>query len=177
MAEIVKARAFCNDEVAYLAWETDGKIIGSLGFMITRIFVDSGERRVLPTWVAFKSQSNPDWEEQDTSVWPIQKFSWRDLTLRKSRNTLATRTGPLRVKYEIQPVGPLKAGLKPVPKTDTAQPGKYSGNLAPRWLGSASGRSMIHCVAIWRVTFCPCCASSSIAPKLKTGRSLPRCTN
>lgn len=30
MAEIIKARTFCNDEVAYLAWETDGKIEGCL---------------------------------------------------------------------------------------------------------------------------------------------------
>ncbi|MDT0136449.1 phospholipase D-like domain-containing protein [Acidovorax sp. PRC11] len=131
MARITKAKAFCNDEVAYLAWETDGKIEGGLGFMVTRVFVDTGERRVLPTWVAFKSQSNPDWEEQDTSVWPIQKFSWRDLTLRKSRNTLATRSGPLRVKYEIQPVGPMKTGLTPVPSTDTSQPGKYKGKPIP----------------------------------------------
>lgn len=131
MARITKAKAFCNDEVAYLAWETDGKIKGCFGFMVTRIFLDTGERRLLPSWVAFKSQSNPDWEEQDTSVWPIQKFSWRDLTLRKSRNTLATRTGPLRVKYEIQPVGPMKAGLTPVPATDTAQPGKYKGKKIP----------------------------------------------
>jgi phosphatidylserine/phosphatidylglycerophosphate/cardiolipin synthase-like enzyme len=131
MAKIVKAKAFCNDAVAYLAWETDAKIPGSLGFMITRIFVDTGERRVLPTWVAFKSQSNPDWEEQDTSVWPIQKFSWRDLTLRRSRNTLDMRTGPLRVKYEIQAVGPMKKGLVPVPETDTAQPGKYTGKKIP----------------------------------------------
>ncbi|WPH17905.1 phospholipase D-like domain-containing protein [Variovorax paradoxus] len=131
MAKIVKARAFCNDEVAYLAWEADGRIEGCLGFMVTRVFLDSGERRVLPSWVAFKSQSNPDWEEQDTSVWPIQKFSWRDLTLRKSRNTLSTRTGPLRVKYEIRPVGPMKAGLTPVPASDTAQPGKYKGKKIP----------------------------------------------
>jgi len=131
MTSIVRARAFCNDEVAYLAWETDGKIKGCLGFMVTRIFVDSGERRVLPAWVAFKSQSNPNWEEQDTSVWPIQKFSWRDLTLRKSRNSLATRSGPLRVKYEIRPVGPMKPGLTPVPDTDTAQPGEYTGKKIP----------------------------------------------
>jgi len=32
MARITKAKAFCNDEVAYLAWETDGKIKGCLGF-------------------------------------------------------------------------------------------------------------------------------------------------
>jgi phosphatidylserine/phosphatidylglycerophosphate/cardiolipin synthase-like enzyme len=131
MASIVRARAFCHDEVAYIAWETDGKIKRCLGFMVTRVFVDSGERRVLPCWVAFKSQSNPHWEEQDTSVWPIQKFSWRDLTLRKSRNSLATRSGPLRVKYEIRPVGPMKLGLTPVPETDTAQPGKYTGKKIP----------------------------------------------
>lgn len=131
MASIVKARAFCNDSVAYLAWETDGKIPGCLGFMVTRIFVDSGERRVLPTWVAFRSQSNPSWEEQDASVWPVQKFSWRDLTLRKSRNTTDVRTGPLRVKYEIRAVGPQKKGMEPVPATDTAQPGKYKGKKIP----------------------------------------------
>lgn len=131
MAKIIKAKAFCNDEVAYLAWETDGRIDGCLGFLITRIFVDTGERRVLPSWVAFKSQSNPEWEEQDTSVWPIQKFSWRDLTLRKSRNTLTSRTGPLKVRYEVRPVGPLQEGREPVPSTDTAQPGKYSGEPIP----------------------------------------------
>jgi phosphatidylserine/phosphatidylglycerophosphate/cardiolipin synthase-like enzyme len=131
MAQVIKARAYCNDEVAYLAWQTDGRIDGCLGFMVTRIFLDTGERRVLPTWVAFTSQSNPDWEPQDTSVWPIQKFSWRDLTLRKSRDQLAARSGPLRVKYEIRPVGRMKPGLIPVPVTDTAQPGKYKGKPVP----------------------------------------------
>ena len=131
MAKIIKAKAFCNDEVGYLAWETDEKIDGCLGFLITRIFVETGERRVLPSWVAFKSQSNPDWEEQDTSIWPIQKFAWRDLTLRKSRNRLTSRSGPLRVKYEIRPVGPVKQNLTRVPKTTTAQPGKYSGEEIP----------------------------------------------
>ena len=91
MAQVIEARAFCNNEVAYLVWKTDGRIDGCLGFMITRIHLDTGERRVLPTWVAFKSQSNADWEPQDTSVWPIQKFSWRDLTLRRSRDQLKTR--------------------------------------------------------------------------------------
>lgn len=127
MAKITKARAFCNDEVAYMSWETDGKIDGCLGFMITRIHVDTGERRVLPSWVAFKTQSNPNWEEQDTSVWPVQKFAWRDLTLRRSRNQATLREGPLRVKYEIQPVGPILKGLVPVPTSETAKPGKYTG--------------------------------------------------
>ena len=94
------ARAWCNNEVAYLAWHTDGKTDGCLGFMITRIRFDTNghevKRRNLPTWAVFDTQSNPAWEEQDPSVWPIQKLSWRDLTLRRSRNTLTPRPHTLR---------------------------------------------------------------------------------
>ncbi len=135
MAKLVAARAWCNNEVAYLAWKIDGKIDGCLGFMITRIHLDSGgqevEWRNLPTWVAFDTQSNPDWEEQDTSVWPVQKLSWRDLTLRRSRDTLATRPPAFTVKYEIVPVGLPAPGRKPVPASPTAQPGKYKGKAIP----------------------------------------------
>lgn len=133
MAEIVSARAWCNNEVAYLAWKTDGKIDGCLGFMITRINLDTGERKLLPAWVAFNTQSNPDWEEQDTSVWPVQKFSWRDLTLRRSRNTL-TIHDRLRVKYEIVPVGRQAPGRQAVPQSPTAQPGKYKGTPIPLYV-------------------------------------------
>jgi hypothetical protein len=138
MAKLVAARAWCNNEVAYLAWKTDGKIDGCLGFMITRIHLDLNgqevERRNLPTWVAFATQSNPKWEEQDTSVWPIQKFSWRDLTLRKSRNTLTTRPPAFKAKYEIVPVGLPGPGRAPVPPSPTAQPGKYKGAPIPLFI-------------------------------------------
>jgi phosphatidylserine/phosphatidylglycerophosphate/cardiolipin synthase-like enzyme len=133
MAGIIAARAWCNNEVAYLAWKLDGKIDGCLGFMITRVNLDTGERRLLPSWVAFHTQSNPDWEEQDTSVWPIQKFWWRDLTLRRSRNTLAIRA-PFRAKYEIVPVGLAAPGRQPVPPSPTAQPGKYKGTPIPLFI-------------------------------------------
>ncbi len=127
MAKIVSARAWCNNEVAYLAWKTDGRIDGCLGFMITRIHLDTGERRLLPSWVPFDTQSNPNWEQQDTSVWPIQKFSWRDLTLRRSRDTLAVRASRFRCKYEIVAVGHKADGRRPVPPSPLAQPGKYIG--------------------------------------------------
>src|SRR5215470_3125083 len=121
MPRLTTARAWCNNEVAYLAWKTDGRIDGCLGFMITRIHLDAHgnevERRILPAWVAFKTQSNPDWEEQDTSVWPIQKFSWRDLTLRRSRNTVTTRPSDFKAKYEIVPVGLPGPGRLPVSKS------------------------------------------------------------
>jgi hypothetical protein len=56
MAGIVKARAWCNNEVAYLAWDLDGRIDGLLGFMVVRVHEDTGERRLLPAWVAFAGQ-------------------------------------------------------------------------------------------------------------------------
>src|SRR5438105_31095 len=101
VAQITEARAWCNNEVAYLAWRTDAKISDCLGFMITRVHLNPDgsvkERRILPAWVAFNTQSNPQWEEQDTSVWPIQKFTWRDLTLRRSRDSLAVRPADFSV--------------------------------------------------------------------------------
>ena len=138
MAKIVNARAFCNNEVAYLAWRTDGRIDGCLGFMITRIHLDLAgnetERRNLPAWVAFDTQSNPDWEPQDTSVWPIQKFSWRDLTLRRSRNALETRPPAFKAKYQIVPVGLQAPGRAAVAPSATAQPGKYTGTPIPMFV-------------------------------------------
>ncbi len=138
MPKLVKARAWCNNEVAYLVWKTDGKIDGCLGFMITRLHLDADghevERRNLPTWVAFDTQSNPRWEEQDTSVWPIQKFSWRDLTLRRSRNTLTTRPPAFKARYEIVPVGLPGPGRPAVPASPTAQSGKYKGTPIPLFI-------------------------------------------
>ena len=135
MAKLVTARAWCNKEVAYLAWKTDGRIDGCLGFMITRIHLDDHgnevERRNLPSWVAFDTQSNPKWEPQDTSVWPIQKFAWRDLTLRRSRDALTTRPPAFKARYEIVPVGRPGPGRAPVPPSPTAQPGKYKGTPIP----------------------------------------------
>jgi PLD-like domain len=135
MPKITTAKAWCNNEVGYLAWKTDGKINGCLGFMITRIHLDDQgkevERRILPAWVAFKTQSNPNWEEQDTSVWPVQKFSWRDLTLRRSRDTRNVRPGSFKARYEIAPIGKVAPGRKPVPASPTAYPGKFKGKAIP----------------------------------------------
>ena len=93
VCHVKTAGAWCNGEVSYLAWHAD-KIDDCLGYMITRIHEtgeDAGEHRILPTWIAFTDQSNPQWLEQDSSVWPIQSFEWRDLTLRRSRNTTNVR--------------------------------------------------------------------------------------
>ena len=125
MAGITTARAWANNEVAYIAWDTDGKIEGCLGFEVTRVYVDADgnpvtrpdgtpDRVKCAAWVAFKGQRNPNWLPQDTGVWPVQKFSWRDLTLRKKRDRAERRPDEVRVRYEIRPVGDLKPGRPPV---------------------------------------------------------------
>lgn len=136
MGRIVNAGAWCNGEIAYLAWQADGPIAGCLGFMITRVHetgLDAGARRVLPTWIAFTDQSNPDWLDQDSSVWPIQQYEWRDLTLRRSRDTAAVRPIDFRVRYEIRPVGAAGPGLEPVPASGTAAYLDEQGH--PRYVG------------------------------------------
>ena len=126
MAGITTAKAWANNEVAYVAWDTDGKIPGCLGFEVTRVYLDaaggialradgSPDRVKCAAWVSFKGQRNPDWLPQDTGVWPVQKFSWRDLTLRKKRNGMTRRPDEVSVRFEVRPVGDLKPGMPPVP--------------------------------------------------------------
>jgi hypothetical protein len=129
MQEAIRAGAWCNGEVAYLAWDMANPLPDCLGFMVTRVHetgADAGQRRVLPTWLAFNDQSNPHWIEQDSSVWPTQSFQWRDLTLRRSRNTTAVRPIGFAVHYEIVPVGPDAPRCRPrllrITRAPTARP-------------------------------------------------------
>lgn len=119
MVMITRARAFANNEVAFLAWAIDGESIpGCLGFHIVREYLDATdqvtEERPLASYVAFKGQRNPGWLPQNTTVWPVQKFSWRDLTLRKKRDRAERRTDSERVRYRIRAVGRLEPGGDPV---------------------------------------------------------------
>ncbi len=123
MGVITSVRAYANNEVAYIAWDIDAKIAGCLGFEVVRIYVDehgndTGERVPCASWVPFKGQRNPYWLPQTTSVWPIQKLSWRDLTLRKKRDGLKRRPDEARVRYEIRAVGDSQPGLPAVPGRD-----------------------------------------------------------
>jgi len=132
---IEKAGVWCNGEVSYLAWQAK-RISGCLGYMITRVHEsgpDQGQRRILPTWIAFTDQSNPDWQAEDSSVWPIQSFEWRDLTLRRSRDTTKIRPIDFRVHYEIVPVGTQASGRTLVPQSATAPYRDPQGN--PRYKG------------------------------------------
>jgi phosphatidylserine/phosphatidylglycerophosphate/cardiolipin synthase-like enzyme len=126
MGQITSARAWANNEVAYVAWDIDDKIDGCLGFEVTRVYLDAQgavaldangrpDRVKCATWVSFKGQRNKHWLPQDTGVWPVQKLAWRDLTLRKRRSNTQRRPSNVRVRYEIRPLGDLAPGLPAVP--------------------------------------------------------------
>ena len=129
MARIVNARAYANNEVAYLAWSIDEPIPGCLGFDITRIYPETGEETPLAAWVPFDGQTNPGMVPQSTRVWPIQKLSWRDLTLRKRRDRLSLRPDEVNVQYRIRAVGRFRPGLDAVPVEANAP--HYDGQPIP----------------------------------------------
>src|SRR4051794_32901798 len=85
-AHVINAKAIANGDVVILGWDLDVWFLeGLLGFHIVRQYVDDAdqvvEERPLASYVAFTGQSNPGWQPQNTTVWPVQKFTWRDLTL------------------------------------------------------------------------------------------------
>ncbi len=151
MAKITRATALANNEVAYLAWAIDPeRIPGCLGFHIVREYLDPSDHvtaeRPLASYVAFEGQRNPDWQAQNTTVWPVQKFTWRDLTLRKRRDRAERRPDNERVRYRIRAVGRMQPGLDPVvivpeshrdKKTGAVVPHTYTGDPIP--LGYLTG--------------------------------------
>ncbi|PAW95465.1 hypothetical protein CKK33_18950 [Mucilaginibacter sp. MD40] len=82
------AKAYANNDVAIISWKYFSKIESCLGFGIQREDQQTGEKINLPAWVGFEGQQNPDWEMKDTFIWPIQKFSWKDLTAPKNKSYL-----------------------------------------------------------------------------------------
>jgi phosphatidylserine/phosphatidylglycerophosphate/cardiolipin synthase-like enzyme len=162
VAQITDAKAIANNEIAYLAWKTDpASIDGCLGFHIVREYLDDNgnvtNERSLAAYVAFKGQSNPDWLPQNTAVWPVQRFSWRDLTLRRKRSAAERRPEMETVRYRIRAVGNFKSGLEPVvaeverhwdKTTKKWVENSYTG--APRKLGYLTGPAYTNAITIVR---------------------------
>ena len=125
MGQIVSANAYANNEVVYVAWDVDEMIEGCLGFEVVRIYLNEDgsdamregkpDRVTCASWVGFRGQRNPHWLPQHTGIWPVQKLSWRDLTVRKKRAALERRPEAAHVRYEIRPVGDLRDGMEPAP--------------------------------------------------------------
>jgi hypothetical protein len=105
MSAIAKVKAFTNGEISYLSWTLTKMIPGCFGFEVTRLYPDHpADDTVLPAWVAFTGQSNKKWLPQNTSVWPVQKLSWKDLTLRKKRDQTIRRADKTKVQYLVRPI-------------------------------------------------------------------------
>lgn len=133
MPEIVNAVAFANNEVAFIAWELgQEKLADCLGFHIVREHLDDQdnviEERPLASYVAFQGQRNADWQSQNTTVWPVQKFNWRDLTLRRRRDGQGLRPENERVRYRVRAVGAFKEGMEPVDVIPESHRDRVSGS-------------------------------------------------
>lgn len=134
MPEIARASAFANNEIAFLAWALDADPLpGCLGFHIVREHLDGNDRvveeRPLASYVAFKGQRNPDWLAQNTTVWPVQKFTWRDLTLRRRRDSASLRPEAQRVRWRIAAVGDWHEGLEKVEVVESSHREPGSGRV------------------------------------------------
>jgi len=98
-----KAIALANNDTVFLSWVYDQPIPNCLGFAVWRIDAN-GTRTPLPAWVGFKGQSNPTWQHKDTSVWPVQKLTWRDFEAKRGAT----------YSYEIVPMTGKPGALTPV---------------------------------------------------------------
>ena len=97
------ALALANNDVVQLFWQLDAKLDACLGFTIARI-EDGGEWEPLPAWVGFQGQSNQPWVANTTDVWPVQKFSWKDVEAKRGKT----------YRYRIRPVTGDPASLRPL---------------------------------------------------------------
>lgn len=104
----MNAVAISNNDMVYLHWHVDEKIPGCRGFNVIRH--DGKSQEPLPAMVGFTSDTakgNAAAGERfkDTSVWPVQKYAWKDL--------FAKRGGTYW--YEIVPMIGKPGALKPEP--------------------------------------------------------------
>jgi hypothetical protein len=74
------AVAYANNDVALIAWSYPEKITNCLGFAVYRTESGTDAWEPLPAWVGFQGETNPNHDHKTTEVWPIQKFSWKDVT-------------------------------------------------------------------------------------------------
>src|SRR5574337_957509 len=86
------AKAIANNDIAFMAWSYPEKISGCLGFAVERINAKDNTRMFLPAWVGFEDRPPGDTEVKTTRDWPVQKFSWRDLTAPRRGDRVCARS-------------------------------------------------------------------------------------
>lgn len=103
----LKVNAIANAKLAFVFWSAP-LYPGCLGISVRRIDTSNGGKTVLPAWVPFEGQTNPDWTPKTTDQWPVQKYQWRDLT----------GTPGKTYKYEVVPM--FGTPDNPTPRMDLA---------------------------------------------------------
>src|SRR2546425_177726 len=78
--------AHANNDIALVVWEYAQRINGCLGFRVRRKNVATGQETILPCWVGWEGQTNPQHAAKTTEEWPVQKFQWRDLTAQRGES-------------------------------------------------------------------------------------------
>lgn len=85
---MANATALANNDVVQVVWHYSKMIKKCLGFEVSRQeggAAPNGNWTALSAWVGFKGEKNPDWVAKTTTVWPIQKFEWKDLTAARGK--------------------------------------------------------------------------------------------
>lgn len=98
----MNAVAISNNDMVYLHWVVETKLPQCLGFAIIRHDSKTNSSQPLPAMVGFTNQKSAGNKFKDTTVWPVQKYSWKDL--------FATRGGTYW--YEIVPMLGTPGNLK-----------------------------------------------------------------
>lgn len=75
----MNAIAISNNDMVYLHWTFIEKIPGCLGFSVIRHDDRKGSATPLPAMVGFKGDAPAGNTFKNTDIWPIQKYSWKDL--------------------------------------------------------------------------------------------------
>lgn len=120
-----RAAAYANNDIGLVCWEYERRIDGCLGFAVWRID-RAGRERALPASVGFEGQTVPRDAQgrrlvRDTTVWPVQRFKWRDLSAPRGgtyRYRIVPMVGDLAVSDALRPVEELavdteSVGLRP----------------------------------------------------------------
>jgi phosphatidylserine/phosphatidylglycerophosphate/cardiolipin synthase-like enzyme len=103
------AVAISNNDMVYLHWNVSEKIPRCLGFNIVRHDATSNHPEPLPAMVGFPSPGRSKTKKaagqtfRDTSVWPVQKYAWKDLFARRGGTYW----------YEVVPMLGTPGNLKP----------------------------------------------------------------
>jgi len=75
-----QAKAFANNDVVLIVWDYENPIDECLGFCIKRKDINTNKEVTLESMVGFKKESVETRQFKPTTVWPIQKFNWRDFS-------------------------------------------------------------------------------------------------